>query len=418
MKIIKSIALTLIVIVVAVFVVALFLPSSSSVVRTAEINAPQALVFDLVSNHQNFRKWSPWSALDPDMKVSIEGPEKGLGSKMVWQSENKSVGSGTSEYIEYEPYSKATTKLKFDMGGGEATFLVEINHDTSSKVTWTFETEHEALLERYFGLMMDSWVGETYEQGLASLKTLAESTPLIQTQELTYNVDGVELKGYVAFPTGKQNTPGILVIHEWWGHNDYVRSRAEQLAELGYTAFALDMYGDGKLAHHPEKASEFMMQALGDPEALVARFDAASDLLKTQSSVDPDKISAIGYCFGGAIAMSMARAGKDLDGIVSFHGSLQGLSPIAEGNTTPMLVLNGEADPFITAEQITTFKAEMDASSMPYEFVNYEGALHAFTNPLATEKGGKFGIPLAYDEQADKASWQAMRNFFDKLYNE
>ena len=207
------------------------------------------------------------------------------------------------------------------------------------------------------------------------------------------------------------------MVHEWWGHNEYARKRAHMLAELGYTALAVDMYGDGKTADHPDDAGKFSNAVGGNPPLAKARFDAALDTLKQQATVDTDKIAAIGYCFGGSIVLGMARMGSDIDGVVSYHGSVATKSPAKKGDIkTSIRVFNGADDPFVKAEQIEAFKSEMDAAGADYEFVNYPGALHSFTNPGANEKGEKFGLPLAYDPEADKDSWQRTQAFFDQVF--
>ncbi|MEQ9495864.1 MAG: dienelactone hydrolase family protein [Deltaproteobacteria bacterium] len=241
----------------------------------------------------------------------------------------------------------------------------------------------------------------------------------ITTEEVQYDVNGVKLTGFVAYDASKEGPrPGILVVHEWWGHNDYARKRAEMLAELGYTGFALDMYGDGKQADHPKDAQKFMMEVMNDAEAMSARFRAAYDLLAQHDSTDPGKIGAIGYCFGGAVVLNMARAGVSLDGVAAFHaGALAGPMKAKTGDVKgKILVLHGGADPFVPPEQVTAFKEEMQAAGVSYEFVEYEGAKHAFTNPGATEKGKKFELPLAYDAEADKKSWEKMKSFFASIY--
>ncbi len=240
----------------------------------------------------------------------------------------------------------------------------------------------------------------------------------IVTEEISYEHGETTFTGFIAYDDSiSDKTPGILVVHEWWGHNDYVRDRARQLAELGYTAFALDMYGDGKLATHPEDAKAFMTEALENKEVATARFQSAVELLQSQDSVDAEKISAIGYCFGGGVVLNMARQGMDLDSVVSFHGSLAPYGPVEKGNVkAKILVLNGADDPFVSADAISEFKQEMDTAGAEYEFVNYPGAVHAFTNPGATQVGEKFEMPLAYNEQADERSWEAMKALFDSIY--
>lgn len=249
---------------------------------------------------------------------------------------------------------------------------------------------------------------------LISYTTQAE----IVTEEISYDHGGTTLTGFIAYDDSiSEKMPGILVVHEWWGHNDYVRNRAIQLAELGYTAFALDMYGDGKLATHPDDAKTFMTEALENKQLSTDRFQSAMSLLQARETVDAEKISAIGYCFGGGVVLNMARQGMDLDSVVSFHGSLAPYGPVEKGNVkAKILVLNGADDPFVSADAISEFKQEMDTAGADYEFVNYPGAVHSFTNPGATEVGEKFEMPLAYNEQADEQSWEAMKSLFDSIY--
>jgi dienelactone hydrolase len=237
-------------------------------------------------------------------------------------------------------------------------------------------------------------------------------------KEVSYRDGETVMKGYLAWDdavTGKR--PGILVVHEWWGHNAYARKRADMLARLGYTALAVDMYGDGKTAEHPEDAGKFETAVRQDLAMMQARFNAARDYLNSHETVDPEKNAAIGYCFGGSVVLSMARAGADLDGVVSFHGSLGGLPPVADKVTARVLVANGADDPFNSAESIAMFRKDMDLSGADYEFINYPGARHSFTNPDADAFGRKFGLPLEYNAEVDKASWQAMQDFFVKIFN-
>jgi len=236
-------------------------------------------------------------------------------------------------------------------------------------------------------------------------------------EEVSYRAGDTLLKGYLAYDDAVQGKrPGILVVHEWWGHNAYARKRAEMLAGLGYTALAVDMYGDGKTADHPEDAGKFSGAVRRNLPLMKARFDAARAFLNTQAGVDPGKNAAIGYCFGGSVVLEMARAGEDLDGVVSFHGSLGGLSPVTGTVKARILVLNGADDPFTSAEQIDVFRDDMDAAGADYIFINYPGAKHSFTNPDADTFGRQFGLPLAYNADADAASWQAMQDFFNEIF--
>lgn len=236
----------------------------------------------------------------------------------------------------------------------------------------------------------------------------------VVTREVDYQSGGVTLKGYLAYDDAVQGArPGVLVVHEWWGMNDYARKRARMLAELGYTALALDMYGDGRQAHHPDDAGQFSSEIMKNQDLARARFNAALDLLRREKTVDPGRVAAIGYCFGGAVVLQMARYGSDLKGVVSFHGSLNPISPAEPGAIkAKILVLTGADDPFVPAEQVEQFKKEMDAAKADYKVIAYPGARHSFTNPDADEFGKKFNMPLAYDKAADEASWKEMQDFF------
>lgn len=238
-------------------------------------------------------------------------------------------------------------------------------------------------------------------------------------EELRYESNGVELKGYIAYDDALQGPrPGVLVVHEWWGHNDYVRERARMLAQLGYTALALDMYGSGKQADHPDEAGKFAGEVRGNMAEAEQRFRAALAQLRIHPTVDAHKVAAIGYCFGGGIVLEMARRGIDLDGVVSFHGTLATASPAKEGDIKArMLVLNGADDPLVPAEQVEAFQQEMAQAKVDYKLISYAGAKHAFTNPQADQFGEKFGMPLAYNAEADKQSWAEMRQFFEALFN-
>jgi len=247
----------------------------------------------------------------------------------------------------------------------------------------------------------------------------ASANAAIQTREIQYKQGDVQLNGYIAFDDGIEGKrPGVLIIHEWWGHNAYVRKRAEMLAGLGYTAMAVDMYGDGKVADHPDTAGEFSSAVMKDIHgAGKLRFLAALEVLKQQPTVDRDRIAAIGYCFGGGIVLNMARMGFDLDGVVSFHGSLGARVTANPGNIKArILVCHGADDPFVSSEQVAAFKEEMDGLGVDYQINAYPGAVHGFTNPDADANGAKFGLPLAYHEKADKESWQAMQDFFDRIF--
>ena len=236
----------------------------------------------------------------------------------------------------------------------------------------------------------------------------------IRTQEVTYAVDGRDYRGYFAWDDAIDGPqPGVLVVHEWWGHNDYARRRARMLAELGYTALALDMYGKSRQAEHPDEASKMSQALMNNLSAAARRFDKAHRLLDAHPAADPERTAAIGYCMGGSVVLQMARFGKDLDAVVSFHGGLDTERPAVPGKVkSEILVLTGGADPFVPPEQIEAFRREMDSVGASYQIESYPGAKHSFTNPAADELGDRFGLPLAYDPEADRKSWQRMQQFF------
>ncbi len=201
---------------------------------------------------------------------------------------------------------------------------------------------------------------------------------------------------------------GVLVVHEWWGLNDYTRSRTKQLADLGYQALAVDMYGDGKTANNLQEAQAYMTAAMGEPEKLNARFQAAREMLTKTT----ERIYAIGYCFGGAVVLNQARRGTELAGVASFHGLLETAQPAQAGKVKArVLVATGGADPMVTPAHTAAFVAEMQSAEVNLQLLSFPGVKHGSTNPAATENGKKYILPLAYDAYADKTSWEALLGF-------
>jgi dienelactone hydrolase len=237
----------------------------------------------------------------------------------------------------------------------------------------------------------------------------------VQTKEVTYKQGDTELQGFLAWDgAAKGRQPGVLVVHEWWGHNQHARNQAIRLAKSGYVGFALDMYGKGKLATHPQDAQAFAAEATKDPAVVKARFLAALDLLKKDPHVDPKRIAAIGYCFGGGIALAMARQGVDLNAVVTFHGALATQQPAAPGAVKArLLVLTGADDPFVPSDQVEAFKKEMAAAGAKLEVVSEPHAKHSFTNPDAAKAGME---QLAYNADADKDSWDRMLKLFAEVF--
>ena len=237
----------------------------------------------------------------------------------------------------------------------------------------------------------------------------------VVSETVEYKDGDVSLKGEIYYDDASdEKRPGVLVVHEWWGLNDYAKKRAEMLAELGYVAFAADMYGDNKVTTHAKDAGAWKNQITSNVEAWQNRANLGLAVLKNHKLTDNDNTAAVGYCFGGATVLQMAYAGSDVNGVVSFHGSLPAASESqAKSIQMDILIAHGNADPFVPAEQVSAFRAALDNAGVNYEFNAYDGARHAFTNPGAAE----YGIEaIAYNEEADKRSWKAMQDFFAKIF--
>jgi dienelactone hydrolase len=240
----------------------------------------------------------------------------------------------------------------------------------------------------------------------------------IHTEEISYSGDGIEMKGYIAWDSNKDGPrPGVLVVHEWWGCNEYSQRRAQMLAEAGYIGMAVDLYGDGRTAANPDEAGDLMTARIDDMEGTRARFMAALDALKAHPGVDGSRTGAIGYCFGGGVVTHMARMGAALNVTGSFHGAV-GLAAVDGPDQIDcrIMVYNGEADVLIDDDQISGFKAEMAKTGAHYEFIQLPGALHGFSNPMATTNGQKYGLPLAYNALADESSWAHLLLTFEDVF--
>ena len=261
------------------------------------------------------------------------------------------------------------------------------------------------------GLLFSSCNNEEATNGDATAK------PVITTQEISYKTDTVTMNGFMAYDSAKEGKrPAVLIVHEWWGQTDYPRERARQLAELGYVAFAVDMYGNGKTVDNPTDAGAMSGPFYNNAEMSMSRFNAALEKVKTLEQVDTSKIAAIGYCFGGSMVLMAANSGADLDGVVSFHGILPTGPFDKEKLKADVLICHGAADPFVPQEQVDGFRKAMDSIGAKYTFKAYPDAVHAFSNPQATEIGEKFNIPIKYNATADSASWKEMREFFGRIF--
>jgi dienelactone hydrolase len=242
----------------------------------------------------------------------------------------------------------------------------------------------------------------------------AAAAPLVE-REVSYAEAGTTLAGFVAAPGDtSRKRPGVLVVHEWWGHNEHARQQARRLAEAGYVGFALDMYGDGRNTTHPDTANAFMMQAVQDQPRMVARFRAALEELRKDPRVDPTQVAAIGYCFGGMVVLSMARAGEPLAAVGSFHGAIPQEMAVDSGMVKArILIMTGGADPMVPTAQVDAFAAAMRKSGAMVEVVTYPDAQHGFTNPRADSTG----VPgLHYDATIDAQSWATLRKMLGEVF--
>lgn len=241
----------------------------------------------------------------------------------------------------------------------------------------------------------------------------------IDNKTVEYRVNDKVFQGYLAFDSDKKDKrPGILLVHEWWGHNDHIRRRADMLAELGYTALAVDMYGNGKQANNFDEAAQLAQEISNNPDIRRERFMAAVDFLKNHETVDPERIAAIGYSFGGNIVLNMALEGADLDGVVSFYGGFL-VDPPAEpaGIKARMLILHGDKDWYVTPQMLAGFKMKMKKAGIKYDLISYEEANHGFTNPEAEALKEKFkGMRLEYNKNADEKSWEDMSKFLQTIF--
>ncbi|HMK03474.1 MAG TPA: dienelactone hydrolase family protein [Ferruginibacter sp.] len=241
--------------------------------------------------------------------------------------------------------------------------------------------------------------------------------PKLKEENVSYKIDSLTMDGYIVYDEHTEGRrPAVLVVHEWWGLNEYCKMRARELAQLGYIAMAVDMYGNGKRADNPTDAGKLATPFYQNPAMAKAHFDAAMEKLKTYQQVDTANIAGIGYCFGGGVLLNIARMGEPLKGVVSFHGSLVGTPADKNLLRSNVLVCHGEDDKFVPHAEVAAFKKQMDSIGAVYTFKSYAGATHAFTNPDATAVGKKYNIPIAYNAAADSASWNEMKDFFRQLF--
>jgi dienelactone hydrolase len=258
--------------------------------------------------------------------------------------------------------------------------------------------------------MLRDWLTLVVVGVLASSASAA-----VVTKKMTYTHEGTTFVGFLAYDdAAKGKRPGILVVHEWWGLNDYAQQRAEALAKLGYVAFACDMYGEGKTTEHPKEAGAMATAVRKDAARWTGRAAAALKLLQSQEQTDAAKVAAIGYCFGGSTALQLALGGADLAAVVSFHGALPTITAAdAKAIKAKILICHGADDSFIPEDAITKFRAALEGASVDYQFVYYGNAQHSFTVPGIDAKGVK---GLKYNAAADQRSWAQMQALFAEVF--
>jgi dienelactone hydrolase len=250
---------------------------------------------------------------------------------------------------------------------------------------------------------------------MAALLAAGEGRAAVKTRTVEYTQNGAALQGMLAWDDAREGRrPGVLVAHDWMGEGDFSRRRAEELAKLGYVAFALDIYGKGVRPANGQEAGQLAGKYKGDRALLRARMRAAYDTLKAEPNVDPQRIGVIGYCFGGTAALELARSGADLAGTVTFHGGLDTPTPQDAKNIKgKILVLHGADDPSAPLSQVMDFNKEMKDAGVDYQIVLFGHAVHAFTNPAAGNDNSK---GAAYNAKADRRSWQYMTDFFREVF--
>lgn len=265
---------------------------------------------------------------------------------------------------------------------------------------------------RISGLLILAILGSSF-----TFLNAQNTTKMIKEETVTYIADGTLLRGYVAYDHNqKGKRPAVVVVHEWWGLNDYAKMRARKLAELGYIAIAADIFGDGKTAENPQEAQDLTKPFYQNPALAKTRLDAAIKKIKEYAETDPANVAAVGYCFGGSVVLNSAKLGSDLKGVVSFHGGLAGVPADKSLLKAKILVCHGGSDKFVSQKDIDSFKHQLDSIGANYSFKVYPNATHAFTNPDATETGKKFNMPIEYNAEADKNSWNDMKDFFNSLF--
>jgi dienelactone hydrolase len=242
--------------------------------------------------------------------------------------------------------------------------------------------------------------------------------PVIKEMTVNYQRTGnIILRGFIAYDDNiKVKRPAILVVHEWWGLNDYAKMRVRQLAAMGYFAMAVDLFGNGKIAANPKEAQELTGPFYKDPKIIKTQMDFALQKVRQYPQVDPTNVAAIGYCFGGFVVLNYAKLGADLKGVVSFHGGMGGVPVDKKLLKAKILVCHGASDKFVSRKDVDAFIHQLDSIGADNTLKVYANATHAFTNPASTETGKKFNLPIEYNAAADKDSWNDMKSFLTRIF--
>ena len=252
---------------------------------------------------------------------------------------------------------------------------------------------------------------------VSSVLFAGSPAPVLKVEMISYKVGDSTYKAYIAYDQNiKGKRPVILVVHEWWGLNDYPKMRARKLAELGYFAVAVDLFGNGKVAANPKEAQELTKPFYKDPDLAKNRMEAAVQKIGEYQQADTTNLVAVGYCFGGGMVLDAAKLGGDYKAVVAFHPALPGMPPDKKLLTSKILVCYGESDKFVSMAAADKFKHQLDSIGADYTFKSYPNATHAFTNPASTETGKKFKMPIEYNPEADKKSWNDMRVFLAGVF--
>lgn len=253
----------------------------------------------------------------------------------------------------------------------------------------------------------------------ASDEVILTPGPRVEGELFEYSTGGTTYQGYLARSVNRGDTPrpAVLVVHEWWGLNDYAQERADQLAALGFVALAVDMYGDGQTATHPDEAKAFSGKVMQDWPAARAKLEAAMAKLAEHPAVADTGMAAIGYCFGGSVVMNMALSGMPLEAAISFHGVPAQAVGTPQAFEGLVQIHNGAQDPLVERDALTSMAGALEAQGAEVEVMNYPDATHGFTNAHADAAGEEHGLPLAYNAAADAASWQAALLALDQALN-